>query len=347
MHLGLRGWITIWAGWTALALLFAVSTSLTYVSTGRPANWSLTISRALSEWWLWAVLTPAVFALARQFPLAGARRWRHLALHLLAGTALAAAKTVVDRALFAWISGFWIYLLASTLALQFVVYAVIVAAAHGLEYYRRSREREQLEKRVTEMRLQLLNMQLQPHFLFNTLNTIAELVHHDADTADRMITGLSDLLRGALDLGTQQVIALEKEVELLRLYVDIQQARFGERLQVSIIVDEDVRAAMVPALLLQPLVENAIRHGLAKRVAAGRIAVHARRTGGEVRIDVANDGPEGPPEDGALSERVGLGITRARLEALYGAAHRLTLSRTDGGARVSIQIPFIAREGIA
>jgi two-component system, LytTR family, sensor kinase len=336
-----RAWFAVWGGWTALALFFAVSTSLTYRSTGRPANWSLTITRALSEWWLWALLTPVVVALARRFPLHGDRRLRNAAVLLAAGSAVATAKTLADRALFALLTGFWMYFLASTLALQFVIYAVLVAAAHGVEYYQRSREQEHLEARLAETRLQLLSMQIQPHFLFNTLNTIAELVHEDPDTADTMIAGLSDLLRRALDLGTMQQIPLSAELELLARYLDIQKARFGDRLQVRISVEDAARRAAVPVLLLQPLVENAIRHGLAARMDAGRIDIEAKLANGTLALDVTDDGGDRGAEIPPGPERVGLGNTRARLDALYGDACRLSLARVPGrGARVSIELPF-------
>jgi len=338
-----RAWLAVWCGWTALALFFAVSTSLTYRSTGRPANWSLNISRALSEWWLWALLTPVVVALVRRFPLYGNRRVRNAIVLLAAGSVIAIAKTFADRALFALLTGFWMYLLVSTLALQLVIYAVVVAAAHGVEYYRRSREREQLEARLAETRLQLLSMQIQPHFLFNTLNTIAELVHEDPDTADTMIAGLSDLLRRALDLGTTQQIPLSAELELLSRYLDIQKARFGDRLQVRVNVEDAARNAAVPVLLLQPLVENAIRHGLAARIDAGRIDIEARRAGDRLALDVTDDGTGHGDEIAPGPERVGLGNTRARLDALYGDDCRLSLARVaGGGARVSLEIPFRA-----
>jgi signal transduction histidine kinase len=334
-----RAWLLVWTGWTALALLFAVSNSLTYVSTGRPPNWSLTLTRSLSEWWLWAIATPLVAALARRFPLHRSGLWRNLAFHLAAGAVVALVKTLADRAAFALLTGFRMYLLASTLALNFVVYAAIVAAAHGLEYYRRSREREQLEARLAETRLQLLGMQLQPHFLFNTLNTIAELVHEDPDTADRMIAGLSDLLRRTLDLGAAQEITLDEELDLVARYLDIQKARFGDRLSVRLSIAPETREAAVPALLLQPLVENAIRHGLAARLDAGRIDIDARTAGDDLVIAVTDDGP-GEPGTAAGAERVGLGNTRARLEALYGARGRLELTRAAGrGARVTAWIP--------
>jgi signal transduction histidine kinase len=334
-------WAAVWGGWTALALFFAVSASPTYRSTGRPANWALSMRRSLLEWWLWALLTPIVVWLARRYPLDRRWPWRHVVVHAGSGAALAVAKVAAERAIFAWLTGFWTYWLASTLALQFFVYCAIVATAHGVVYYERSRERDHLAARLADARLQLLSMQLQPHFLFNTLNTIAELVHDDPDAADSMITGLSDLLRRTLDLGPAQEIALGAEIDLLEQYLAIQRARFGGRLCAIVAVEDEVRSAAVPVLLLQPLVENAIRHGLAERVASGRIEVTARRRGDRLVIEVTDDG-SGPAQAGASRrERVGLGNTRARLEALYGSQGRLHLANAPGrGACVSLEIPF-------
>jgi two-component system LytT family sensor kinase len=336
---GAKAFLAVWAFWTGLALFFAVSASLTYVSTGRSANWSLSITRSLSEWWLWALLTPLVAFLARRFPLYGPRKWRHAGFHAAAGVVLGLAKTLADRVVFAMLTGFWPYLLVSTLALQVFVYAAMVAAAHGLEYYRRSRERDHLEARLADARLQLLNMQLQPHFLFNTLNTIAELVHEDPESADRMIAKLSELLRRTLHLGGSQEITLEAELELLSLYVDLQKARFGDRLKTSLTIDPAARQARVPMLLLQPIVENAIRHGLAAHVDAGRVDIEARRIGGDLAIDVTDDGPGLPDLD--VREGIGLGNTRARLGALYRGSSSLELMNVpQRGARVAVRIPF-------
>ena len=342
-----RTWAVVWCGWTALALFFAVSASLTYRSTGRPGNWTLSIERSLIEWWLWALLTPLIAWLARRFPIDRARLWRHGAIHAAAGFPIAVVKTAADRTAFAWLTGMWMYWLVSTLALQFTIYCAIVAAAHGLTYYERSRERDQLEARLAEARLQLLGMQLQPHFLFNTLNTIAELVHDDADAADRMITGLSDLLRRTLELGPSQEIPLDAELQLLEQYLGIQRARFGERLQVTLSIDERTRTAAVPVLLLQPLVENAIRHGLGERLAAGHIDIAARRDGSRLVVTVSDDG-NGTTGGATARERVGLGNTRARLEALYGSDQRLQLSIAAGrGARVTLEIPFKTAAAVA
>jgi LytS/YehU family sensor histidine kinase len=340
MRRTLRTWLAVWAGWTALALLLAVSASLTYRSTGRPANWTLSITRSLAEWWLWAALTPLVAWLARKYPVEGERWRRHLAFHACAGTVVAVAKTVADREVLAIISGFRIYLLFSTIALQLVIYGVIVAATHGLEYYRRSRERETLERRLAETRLQLLGMQLQPHFLFNTLNTIAELVHHDPDTADDMIVGLSDLLRLTLELENRQQITLREELSLLSRYLDIQRARFGDRLRTTVSVDDDIQQALVPVLLLQPIVENSIRHGLAAHAAAGRIEVTARRRGDRLLIEVIDDGARSPSEGAPARQGIGLANTRGRLEALHGSDCRIEFSRVSEGTRVLLDLPI-------
>jgi signal transduction histidine kinase len=343
MRRRVRIWLAIWGGWTALALFFAVSASLTYLSTGRPGNWALSIRRSLLEWWLWALLTPIVVALARRYPIDRRWPWRAVLIHAGAGTVLAFVKMSAERAIFAWLTGVWTYWLVSTLALQFFVYCAIVAAAHSVVYYERSRERDQLAARLGDVRLQLLSMQLQPHFLFNTLNTIAELVHGDPDAADYMITGLSDLLRRTLELGPTQEIPLDAELDLLDRYLNIQKARFGDRLRVAIAVEDGARMASVPVLLFQPLVENAIRHGLAERVSSGQIDVSARLDGSHLVITVTDDGRGTGTQDAWSQERVGLGNTRARLEALYGSEHRLDLANAPGrGVRVTLEIPFRA-----
>ena len=340
MRRSVRNWLAVWGGWTALAMLMAVSSSLTYRSTGRPANWSLTISRSLAEWWLWAALTPLVVWLARTYRIDGRRRWRSIAIHLVAALVIAVVKTFADRAAFAMISGFWTYLLFSTIALQIVVYLGIVAGAHGVEFYRRSREREALERRLAETRLQLLGMQLQPHFLFNTLNTIAELVHHEPDTADDMIVGLSDLLRLTLQLENRQQVTVREELALLSRYLDIQRARFGDRLQVEIHVEPEAEEALVPILLLQPIVENSIRHGLGARATAGRIGIKVRRIASRLLMDVTDDGIVSETQPSRPGQGLGLSNTRARLETLYGGNCRLELSSGAEGTRVTIDMPL-------
>ena len=187
----------------------------------------------------------------------------------------------------------------------------------------------------------MLSMQLQPHFLFNTLNTIAELVHQRPEAAERMITDLSHLLRETLHAGLVDRVPVEQELQLLDRYVEIQRARFGDRLTVDVVIDDEAtKSALVPSLLLQPLVENSIKHGIGARAGAGRIEIAISRSGDTLAIDIRDDGRglgEAEVKDG-----LGLGNCRSRLQTLYGAAnHRLEiLNRDTGGAIVRIALPF-------
>jgi len=337
-------WLLVLAGWTALAVFFGVSSSLTYVTANRPPQWRFTFLMALTEWYAWAALTPLVAWLATRFPLRQRRMIVSLPVHAVAGFFIAIAKVMLTRILRIPLISSSGYFLISNLATHYVIYWALVGAVHALAYYRAEREGElrasQLEARLAEARLQLLKMQIHPHFLFNTLNAIAELVHEDAATAERMIASLSDLLRATLDAGATDRVPLEHELELLDRYVDIQRARFGDRLDVRVHADAGVRRALVPHLILQPLVENSIRHGLAARVKAGRIDVRAARQGDDLVLDVEDDGTGLKSEAGAR-EGVGLGNMRARLQELYGARHSVEIRNADaGGALVRIVIPW-------
>jgi two-component system LytT family sensor kinase len=338
-------WLLVWGGWTALAIFFAAASSLTFIASYQPPRWGQTMTLAFAEWYVWAALTPLVVWLAGRFPF-GARTWLRSGLvHAPAGLAIAMVKVAFTRILRAIAVGErGDYIEISSLATQYVIYWSIVAAAHGVAYYRAGRERElrasQLEARLAETRLQLLKMQLHPHFLFNTLNTIAELVHEDPDAADRMIAGLSDLLRATLDAGDIDEVDLGAELGLLARYLEIQQARFGDRLQVHIRAGPAEKGALVPFLVLQPLVENAIRHGLAARVDAGRIEIRANRRGDRLVIDVEDDGA-GVEDAERVRDGVGLGNTRARLAALYGGAQSIEVTGGPGlGTLVRLTIPW-------
>jgi two-component system LytT family sensor kinase len=337
-------WMWMWAGWTGLALFLGISSSLAYMSVGNPPRWSLTIRMALVETYVWAIIAPFVMSLARRFPFTRATLWPSLAVHIPASLIISFLKLVIDQALRVRLFGFSTYMLISSLAPNILFYWGIAAAAHGLAYYRSSKEKDlrasQLEARLAETRLQLLQMQLHPHFLFNTLHTISELVHEDPETADRMITGLSDLLRETLITGDVREVPLRRELELLQRYLEIQQARFGDRLHVDIDIDPTVRDACVPHLLLQPVVENAIRHGLGARVDAGHIRITARQDAGTLVLSVHDDG-QGLGKETGVQERVGLGNTRARLQELYGSAHRVDIQDAPGGgAVVTLVIPL-------
>ena len=183
-------------------------------------------------------------------------------------------------------------------------------------------------------------MQLNPHFLFNTLHAISSLMHKDVDAADRMLTRLSDLLRHALESTNTQVVPLREELEFLQRYLEIEQTRFGLRLAVRFDIAPDTLEAEVPNLVLQPLVENAIRHGIEPLASAGQIELYARRETGMLLLQVRDNG-KGLPPGSALEEGVGLANTRARLQQLYGAGHRLDAgNRPEGGFAVRITIPW-------
>src|SRR6185436_14330796 len=197
-----------------------------------------------------------------------------------------------------------------------------------------------LETRLVEAQLQALQRQLHPHFLFNTLNTISGLMRTNVNAADLMIDRLGDLLRMTLQVGTQEV-PLKQELDVLQTYLEIEQTRFENRLSISTRIEAETLDAQVPNLLLQPLVENAIRHGIAPHSRAGRISIRAAREGTRLVIEVRDSG-DGLPADRllALNRGVGLDNTRARLEHLYPSAHQFTFSNVDGGFSVTVIIPF-------
>jgi LytS/YehU family sensor histidine kinase len=233
---------------------------------------------------------------------------------------------------------------------EMMAYWAIVGACHAVTYYRESQERaltaSRLDTQLAEAQLQALQRQLHPHFLFNTLNAISALMHRDVEAADQMLSRLSDLLRMALDQRTQQEIPLKDELEFLQKYLEIEQARFGDRLSVDYAVDPETLDAQVPNLILQPLVENSIRHAVAVRIEPGQIGVRARREGDRLELSVRDNGPGMPPGRLAAPARgVGLSNTRSRLERLYGAAQHLTFSEPPGGGLVvTVSLPFRADE---
>ena len=233
-----------------------------------------------------------------------------------------------------------------TLPTNALVYWLILGVGYALDYYRRFRDRElkaaQLESRLARAQLDVLRMQLHPHFLFNTLHTVSVLVREgDNDTADRVISRLSELLRLSIDLEATNEVPLSRELEILSSYLDIQQTRFQERLRVSVDVDADARDGLVPTLILQPLVENSIRHGIGHRETGGRVDIVGRRVGDRLDMTIRDDGPGMTTSAPNGSGGVGLANTRARLEQLYGADHRFECrNETAGGFTVLVSVPW-------
>lgn len=314
----------------------------------------------LLGWLPWVLFTPIVLALARRFPIERGTWWRVLPVHLLACLIIwfvhFAVFTSVGNVLSPFGKprtprSFWEMFLGRALSefhLDLLIYAATLGVSYAVSYYFRFREREfrasQLEAQLVQAQLQTLKMQLQPHFLFNTLNGIAGLVRDSRNKAAvDMIVGLSDLLRYTLENAGKQEVPLKEELEFLELYLDIQQMRFSDRLKVEMQVSPDTLDALVPNLILQPLVENAIRHGISRRMASGTIRVTAERDGELLRITIYDDGPGLRRDDGLTTvEGVGLSNTRARLSQLYGEEQRFTLSdREGGGVTATLVIPFI------
>jgi two-component system LytT family sensor kinase len=348
-----RVWLIVLACWTLLALLFASQTLLYYAYAGNKVNSWRVIVPALADWYLWAALTPAIAWLARRFPIVSRRWGRALLVHVPASIAFAVLKLGLRVTL-----GRVSRLLATTtlqnlmlaqLHLNVITYWVIAGLAHAVDYYRKFRERElrasQLEARLAQAQLEVLRMQLHPHFLFNTLHAISALVRKDPDGAERTIAQLSDLLRLTLETLGHEKATVKSEMEFIERYLAIQQTRFGDRLVVRQRIDPEALDALVPSQILQPLVENAIRHGIAPRAAGGTLDIEVRRTDHHVTLTVRDDGPGLPPGGvAALAPGVGLTNTRARLKELYGDDERLRLTNhPDGGLVAALSIPFEGR----
>jgi two-component sensor histidine kinase len=212
----------------------------------------------------------------------------------------------------------------------------------ALSYFEQARDRERLEVQLAQAQLQTLKLQLQPHFLFNTLNTIAALVTSDSRAAERMVLRLSELLRQTLHNAAEQEVPLSRELELLSPYLEIQRLRFADRLTIDLEIAPDVSSALVPSLLLQPLVENSIRHGISPRASGGHVQVRAERRGDDLRVEVTDDGIGSRAWNGSVPrEGVGLGATRGRMRHLYGDAHRFEIEAPPtGGFTVRLTMPY-------
>ncbi len=353
---GVKRWGRIWAIsfvlWTVLAFLSAAGAHVYTSSIGSPESWAQLLAWNIAISFVWSLLTPPVYLLARRFTFERSNWKLMLPLHL----AISVTLTILAACLIVWLEPFitWtpeahLPYLAHVLARAFMDlqrYWYIVLITQAISYYGKYRERElqssQLEAQLAMAQLEVLKIQLEPHFLFNTLNSIAALARNDGPAAENMTLQLADLLRFSLDAMGVHEVPLSRELTLLQKYIDIQQMRFQDRLSVEIDVAPNTLSALVPNMILQPLVENAIRHGIGPRRAPGHVRVSSRQVFDELWMEIADDGIGLTRFDGSIPpEGVGLRNTRARLQQLYNHDHRLMLEDAlGGGCVIKIHIPF-------
>jgi signal transduction histidine kinase len=352
-----RRQLLLFAIWSIPGLILASSTYALYTSKDES---SMSLAKAFiwrfPEWQVWALATPLIVWLGRRFSMA--RPWRSLPIHLAANTVIAIAEVwvyclcgrLIGEEHFVttpFIELVPVFLLKSAF-LEIVVYWLVIVADHALHYQRRLREsaaqQARLEAQLVEAQLDALKMQLHPHFLFNTINAIGVLMRKgEAASSIKMLNGLADLLRRSLSRLRVELVPLREELDFIERYLDIETTRFPDRLRVALDIDPDAREAKVPNLILQPLVENAIKHGIAPRVRGGAIEISARVRGDRLVIEIRDDGVGLAPGQAAGGESHGVGLShvRKRLEQLYPGAHRFSLEpREPAGAVATLEIPL-------
>jgi signal transduction histidine kinase len=352
-------WLALFVGlFTFLALLSSVQSYVAQLVFDKPVPWSLALRRSFKDWYTCGALSLGILWFCRRNPLEPGRAGRWVAAHF----AGAVVYFVADCLISAWLLAgetsvqtgeiLSFTYMARKLALHYVImclmmYWFVVFAHQGWRYYQRYRERElhasRLQRELVEARLDALRMQLNPHFLFNTLHAVSALIHENPEAADRVLARLSELLRLSLDQSKPQEVPLSEEMEFLDSYLEIEKTRFAERLTVEKTVEPGAEQALVPYLILQPLVENAIRHGIEPREEAGRVAIRAQRDNGTLHLQVTDNGSGLSADNGQpVREGIGLSNTRSRLRHLYGENNfRLELVPGEaGGLEARMDIPF-------
>ena len=350
-------WSIVFAAATLLALFSTLMAWRFTASLGHEVkSWSSLITLNASYWYVWALFTPAIIWLSQHFRFERQGLWRAVLVHVPSVIIFSLTHIVAVASVQWWLArtmgrpfGWWSEVQKSALLnfdWEMMTYWTIVGLSHAVLYYRESKDRalrtSQLETRLVEAQLKTLQQQLHPHFLFNTLHAISALMHRDVEAADRTLMRLSDLLRLTLEHIGQQEIPLEAELDFLAKYLQIEQTRFADRLVVRFDVHPETLETLVPNLILQPLVENAIKHGVSKRSGPGHIDISARRDGDKLRMEVRDDGV-GLSEDAltALQKGIGVSTTRARLQHLFGADYRFEFHRQASGLSVVIAIPWL------
>jgi len=351
-------WAAIIGVWAFIGVVYTAPIYIEVRAEGMAHSAFKVFTWGILTWVAWAPFEPAIVWFARHFSLVGGAWKRSLPVHipvfLISSAMHSAVAVAIVLTVKPWdnmgTTTFWPRFLSrmqSSFAGDLLVYGGIVGVCYAIDYYRKYQEREfvatQLENQLALAQLESLRMQLHPHFLFNTLNGIVGLVRdHKNDAAVSMLVGLSDLLRHTLEHSDRQEVELNEEIDFIKLYLGIQQMRFSDRLQINFDIDPATSKALVPNLLLQPLLENALRHGIGRSADAGAITVSSKSENGSLLITVADNGG-GLPYDWQLKTGSGIGLanTAARLQQLYGENHRFDIHNGDsGGVEVEIVMPL-------
>ena len=359
----LRNYVWYFSIWTVLGIFYFSQGIVQKLITREPTPWQHYLVSWLVGVYLWALLTPFVLWLGHRFPIER-RNWvRRFAIHLPISVVISITQLFVESVILYHAHVFptlmtglvrtFVFLLTIGFHQGIVTYFVLLGAQYGLDYYHKYLEREkqalrlelnsaQLKSQLAHAQLSALKMQLQPHFLFNTLNAIMVLVRQQkGKQAQEMLAGLGDLLRCVLEDVDSQEVSLRRELEYLQLYLSIERARFPDRLRTEISADQGILDAAVPQMALQPIVENAIRHGIGRSSTAGRIQISAIRVNDSLEIKVKDDGPGLEDKKSIEGNGIGLSNTRARLQQLYGDAAGLSVENGDlGGVVVTMLLPY-------
>jgi len=352
-------WIWIASVWFGFGLVDAMQTILVMRAEGMHHAWTKLFVTTVVSWLPWALATAFVMRLGHRFPPVKLRplaTWpAHLAACASIGLIFAAWAAWLDLAFNPYgyslirrpFAPLWFDRFDNGILSYLVLYTAVLALGYVLDSRARiayqQTETARLNEQLSKAQLDALRHQIEPHFLFNSLNAVAGLVREGRnDDAVSTIAGLSDFLRRVLEDSTRQQVPLSEEMEFAQRYLDIQKVRFVERLQLSVDVPQELLLAQVPPLILQPIVENAIKHGIAKRAQGGAIRIAASRSNGRLTLSVYNDGPR-LPASGEARDGIGISNMRTRLQSLYGDEFELSMqNREPDGVEVSVSVPFVA-----
>lgn len=342
--------------WILIAVLFSgiFYVSNTQMRPERPPTWGH-IFLWQSIIYAWAILFPAINWVAKRFRVERGNWWHTLPIHLVAALFFVFAHTVIyglfnhlyygsymgeDRLFLVNLKRLFLGNWLLDASMYFVILSTVIARDYSQRFQKEQLKTSQLNAALADAQLSALKMQLQPHFLFNTLNSISTLMHEDLRAADEMVARLGDFLRMTLENSGEQVVTLAQEMNFINYYLEIESVRFGERFTVAREIDPETLPAQVPNLILQPLIENAIKHGISRQIRPGKISIKARRIGEKLQLQVEDDGP-GMQNNVGAGSGIGLANTRARLVKLYDDNQRVEISSADPqGLVVTLEFPF-------